>query len=282
MSLARAAALLLSAAVGAGAVWLALRGRAPRPEPEAPERAAVLNAGLPVVASAVPPAADAAEPEIAPEEVLALEDENRQLREQLVKLFNWILDNFQGHVALPDSMVGRLDLPAVDEQGVLHPELEAFLRISPEQREQINRALGTARAAMDRLRQESLRVEFPDEHRLVAVVAPFPEKGAEVREGLFADLHAALGAYRWDKMRASAGGGLERAFDQFGLSERRIEMEWVAARDGAEETLLMRDEIRIPEAGGAARITAREFPVSDLPAEYRFLLSELSAPEGDS
>jgi hypothetical protein len=170
----------------------------------------------------------------------------------------------------------------VDEQGVLHPELEAFLRISPEQREEINRAMGTARVAMDRLRQDALSLEFPDESRLVAVIAPFPEKGAEVREGLYADLHAVLGAYRWDKMRASAAGGLERAFDQFGLSERRIEMELVAARDGAEETLRMRDEVRIPEEDGAVRITAREFPVSDLPEEYRFLLSSLSAPEGDS
>lgn len=277
-----AAALLLSVATGAGSVWFALRGRDAMPSLAEPMRTVAPVAEAPTTVPSPSKAVEPVKPELTPEEALALEDENRQLREQLVGLFNWILDNFQGRVALPDSMVGRLDLPAVDEQGILHPELEAFLRISPEQRGEINRAMGTARAAMDRLQQEVLSFEFPDENRLVAVIPPFPEKGAEVREGLYADLHATLGAYRWDKMRASAGGGLERAFDQFGISERRIEMELVAARDGAEETLRMRDEVRIPEEDGSVRITAREFRVADLPAEYRFLLSSLPAPEGDS
>jgi hypothetical protein len=80
-------------------------------------------------------------------------------------------------------------------------------------------------------------------------------------------------------MKDSAAGGLARAFDQFGLSERRIEMEIKASQDGAGEYLWLRDEVRLPEESGAVRITAREFAVQDLPAEYQFLTTALSAPE---
>jgi len=209
----------------------------------------------------------------------ALEEENRQLREQLVGLFNWILTNFRGQIPLPEAMVSRLNLPAVTEEGVLHPDLEAFLRISSEQRVEINQALNTARAAMDFLRQDALKIDFPDERSLVAVLAPFPEKGGDVRARLYADLDAVLGTYRFGKMQESAGEGLANAFDQFGRSERRIEVEVVGAPAGGEEYLRMRDEVRLPEADGSIRISAREFSARDLPLEYQFLLSAPPSPE---
>ncbi|MDZ4199481.1 MAG: hypothetical protein U1E27_09380, partial [Kiritimatiellia bacterium] len=200
-------------------------------------------------------------------------EENRLLREQLIDLFNWILTTFKGHVPLSESLVARLDLPVVNDEGVLHPDLETFLRITASERETINQALTAASEAIESLNRSALRIEFPDESRLVAIRPPYPEEGEKVRQRLLTDLDGALGIYRFDRFLRAAQKDLDRAFDTFGRSERTIEMDLTASPESGEEILRIRDQIRLPEEDGSVRTETREIATRNLPPDYRFLFS---------
>lgn len=265
-------ALLVGILLGGAAmrVWI----RPPQPaRPPSTEQ----ETGAPASAEAPPPPPPVAKvsPELPMEpsadEMAEVLEDNRLLREQLTDLLHWILTNFQGHVPLPEPLVARMDLPVLDETGVLHPDLQSFLRISPTEREAVNRALATARDAVAYLRRSGLRAEFPDARRMIAHFPAFPEQGEEVRDRLYADLDAVLGLYRFDRMLLATRSDMQRSFDHFGLSERWIEFAVVASAGPGSERLHIRDEVRIPEDDGSIRIQAREISARDVPTDYRFL-----------
>ncbi len=267
----------------------------PRPAPAAVQTAPPAAAAVTPAPAASAKAGDPAEPAAAPPtraEALLGENEalreandglvleNGQLREHLSSVLNWILTNFRGRYAVPERLVGKLDVAAVADDFTLHEDLAEMLRITPAERERINAAFLSAREMVQAAEDEVLVALSPSPQVGLVEIPPFEARGEEVRKHLAAALESALGSNRAPWAASAAGRDLERRFGGFGRGTRTIRFELVYGEPGADPVVRIRDQREIPDGEGRRRIDATEMETDGIPPEYQPYASRLPGGMG--
>lgn len=277
----------MSAAVAGAYVGYRANPREARPAavaPAAPAAALLAPAAPPPAPAAADAGADAREAELA-----ALKDaeenltaENEKLRGHLNDLLNWILVNFRGRYPMPESMMGRVAMPAVADDFTVHAELAEFLKISPEEQDRLNAAFASARDMLQQAEAGVMKAESPTPNSAVVDIPPFEAEGETVRQTLVSAFEQALGAARSERLQQVAAADLDRQFSDFGKVHRTLRFELVYADGSGEPLLKVRDERVRAGQDGRRRIEATEFESRDVPEEYRFYLSRLPRGEGET
>lgn len=204
-----------------------------------------------------------------------LANENQAVRGKLNDVLSWILQNFRGTYPLPESYFSRLDVPSLQEDFSLHPELADLVRATPEEKEKINDALGTASAILREveLTTSSVRTTRPD--KVILTIPSFPEQGRYLRDDLYASIQSALGRDRFDRFLKAGETDLRGKFYEFGEASRTIIFELVDSPSGDFPDLVIRDAYVIPAGEREHEIRARESVVTNLPRGYRPFLAVL-------
>jgi len=195
--------------------------------------------------------------------------QNEQLREHLSGVLNWILTNFRGRYAVPERLVGRLDVSAVADDFTLHEDLAELLRITPEERERINAAFLSAREMVAAAEDEVMVTLSPTPEVGIVEIPPYESRGEEVRQHLAAALDSALGSNRAPWASSAAGRDLERRFGGFGRGTRTIRFELVYGDGESGPTVRIRDQREMPDGEGRRRIDAVEMDAESIPPEYQ-------------
>ncbi len=250
--------------------------------PAAVATQAVAAASEPVEAPAVPTRTEALLEEgeamrAANEDLLR---ENDRLREHLSSVLNWILTNFRGRYAVPERLVGKLDVAAVADDFTLHEDLAEVLRITPEERERINAAFLSAREMVQAAEDEVLVALSPTPEVGLVEIPPYEARGEEVRQHLVAALDSALGSNRAPWAASVAGRDLERRFGGFGRGTRTIRFELVYGDAESDPVIRIRDQREMPDGEGRRRIDAVEMEAGEIPAEYQPYASRLPGGAG--
>lgn len=211
-----------------------------------------------------------------------LAGENDKLKGHLNNLLNWVLANFRGRYPVPEGMMGRMNVPALGEDFLVHPELADFLKISPEEQQWINEAFLSARAMLQEAEGRVMTASLPTPDTAVVEIPPLEAEGEAVREMLVNTFEQALGAARSQRLQQVAAGDLERRFNDFGRARRTLRFELVYGDGSGTPMLKIRDEKVRADEDGRRRIEATEFESQDVPDEYRFYLSRIPGTEKES
>lgn len=267
----------------------------PRPAPAgvqaARPAAAAATAPAPATPAKAGEAADAGAPPTRAEALLGenetlreandgLVRENGQLRDHLSSVLNWILTNFRGRYAVPERLVGKLDVAAVADDFTLHEDLAEMLRITPAERERINAAFLSAREMVQAAEDEVLVALSPSPQVGLVEIPPYEARGEEVRKHLTAALESALGSNRAPWAASAAGRDLERRFGGFGRGTRTIRFELVYGEPGTDPVVRIRDQREMPDGEGRRRIEATEMEADGIPPEYQPYASRLPGGVG--
>lgn len=209
-----------------------------------------------------------------------LDEENRSLRGHLSGVLNWVLDNFRGRYAVPEHLVGRMDVPSITDEFELHDDLADLLRMAPAERARINEAFLGARAMVEAAESEVMRASVLSSDSAMVEIPLYEERGEEVRRHLLAALDSALGTNRSPWAAAAARRDLERKFGDFGQSARTIYFEIVMAGDGKGPVARIHDRRERVLEDGRRQIESTELEAADIPDEYARFFSVLTAAEG--
>lgn len=214
-------------------------------------------------------------------ESATLRTENTALKTQLEDLLNWILVNFKGRYPLSDKHLDRLQLQAAGEDYTLDPDVAEFLSITPEETTRINEAFAFARAAMQRLEDETMQITVEAPDRAAVAVPPYPEEGAALRDDLYARMDAVMGADRFGRFLQVSQGALDERYHGFGQAARALLFSLEKAEGQELPLLKIRDEWTTADGDGKRSIRATEWLTSEVPDAYRDLLIKVLQTEGD-
>lgn len=243
--------IILAAAACAGLTWRTAASdvEAPDPEPEGAIHA--------VAADIVSPGLSAARREI------------ERLQAERDAVLNWVLQNMQHRLPVPETMLTSMDAVAVDDAFELDAELAALVRATPEEAAAVNDALALAlRDAQVIWQRIATAVAYPDGDR-VATVPPHEAEGGAVRARFDTALRAALGEARADLLWKAAGRDLNRRFVFFGAGARVVRFTPLAVAGGGAWTRV-RDELVTADISGVRHIEAIEFETGEIPEAYGF------------
>lgn len=208
-------------------------------------------------------------------QVRGLRRENQDLKDRLVAVLNWILVNFKGRYPLPESFMGRLNVPAVTEGFTLHPEAAELLRITPDEEQKINDALAYAWEYMAEIEAAIIQVTNPRPDKVVLHIPTFAENGGVLKEDLYAALEITLGRNRFDRFLKTSGTDLEANFSRFGEASRTMVFELAYGQRGEAPQLKIKDGWVVELEPGVRQVTATESTVSNLPPKYTAYLAWL-------
>lgn len=268
-----AVALLLAVAAGGG-VWVALNAAEATNTP----------AGLQVAASvATPPSNSRADAGDMPEDSVqdrsrvegelkrALEEENRDLNRRYEELTRWMIENYRGKYPLPERLVESLRLDTVTETGEVSPDLVEILRLTGEEKAQVQGVIDYARALIRQTERDLVTVKEQSELRISYEVPVFPGVGQILRDEIFYSLENTLGAPRFDRMLDVAGESMREELHYYGEASRTLTFEIVMPANEGDHPpyLLIRDGWMVPD-GESVRISkVKETAALGLPENYR-------------
>jgi hypothetical protein len=248
--------IILAVAACTGLTWRAAASDADVSDPE-PEMV------VPAVAT-VPAAPESISPEIS-----AARREIERLQAERDAVLNWVLQNMQHRLPVPETLLTSMDAVAVDDAFELDAELAALVHATPEEIEVVNDALALAlRDAQVIWQRIATAVVYPDGDRVVTV-PPHEAEGGAVRARFDVALREALGEARADLLWKAAGRDLNRRFVFFGAGARVIRFTPLAVAGGGAWTRV-RDELVTADISGVRHIEAIEFEISQIPEAYGF------------
>ncbi len=207
-----------------------------------------------------------------------LEQENFRLRQQLHDVLQWILDNFRGRYPIPEHLVDRLHVTTLNDDFTVHDDFAALVRLSPEERRQLDAAFQAAHGMTLGIYAEVLRATVPSPTELVLEIPPHEDQGALVRQQIRDALRAVLGDARLPWAEATATNDLVRRFGYFGHGTRTVRFQLVESDERSEPRIRVRDEHSMEDPAGGRTMTIREFSADQLPHEYESLLQLLPSP----
>jgi hypothetical protein len=207
-----------------------------------------------------------------------LEQENFRLRQQLHNVLQWILDNFRGRYPIPEHLVDRLHVTTLNDDFTVHDEFASLVRLSPEERRQLDAAFQAAHGMTLSIYADVLRATVPSPTELVLEIPPHELQGDLVRQHIRGALRTILGDVRLPWAEAAATNDLAHRFGYFGHGTRTIRFQLVEGDEGTESRLRVRDEHSMEDPGGGRTVTIREFSTDQLPHDYESLLQLLPSP----
>jgi len=214
-------------------------------------------------------------------DVLALQLENEDLKTQLGDVLNWILANFQGRVPLSEQALSHLNLPPMDEDFALHPDLAEFLNISTDEKFLMEDAFDFTRGNLRVLQDQNLSITSPTPAQVMMTFAEFPEQGQALREDLYAALEASLGPERLNRLLTVSDESLNSAFDYFGQASRTLMFEIILDEADNQLKVVVNDGWFNSQDPDQALYSEKESVVSSLPKQYndfQYLLPDSFTP----
>jgi hypothetical protein len=212
---------------------------------------------------------------------MALVLENEAIQNQMSEVLTWVLDNFRGRYPLKETSLSYLDLPPVDEQFALHPELAEFMNISTDEQFLMEDAFNFTRGTLRVLQEQNLAVTSPTPAQVMMTFSNFPEEGLALREDLYAALEASLGSERLERLLTVSEDQLDAAFDYFGQATRTLIFEIILDEADNELKVVVNDGWFHEESADQVVYTESESVVSSLPLQYsdfQYLLPESFTP----
>lgn len=200
-----------------------------------------------------------------------LEQDHQDLQGRYAKMMEWMVENYRGKYPLPERLVQHLRIKPVTDTGEISGDLAELLKLSDEEKMQVQGFIQYARATAKQAERDLVRVLEQSELRISYEVPVFPEAGLPMREDLYARLESALGAPRFDRMIDVAGESLREELHYFGEASRNLSFEIILPMEGSGHPpyLLIRDGWMVPE-GDSVRLTkVKETAVLELPPSYR-------------
>ncbi|MGA1193500.1 MAG: hypothetical protein ACO3ZG_03855 [Kiritimatiellia bacterium] len=265
-----AVALLLAGAAATGS-WIAFSARETKAAiDQAQESSLLLENTLsnkPNLIENKTPASDAKSVTRDPE----LERENSELTRRYDELTRWMIENYQGKYPLAERLVDSLRLDTVTESGEVSPDLVEILRLTDEEKAQVQSVIDYTRSLVRQAERDLVTVTGQSELSISYEVPVFPEVGKIMRDDMFYSLEHAIGAPRFDRMLDVAGESMREEMHYFGEASRTLTFEIVLpANDGDHPPyLLIRDGWMVPDGDSVRVTTVKETAAMGLPDNYR-------------
>ena len=261
--------LLVAMLVGAGWVWMTTH-RQPSTEPAETDPSSTVQSSTPPSGSETPVSTPGETNVTAKAIDQQLLDDHLALQQRYNKMVQWMIDNYRGKYPLPQHLVGRLRIAPLGEDGALNPELVEILRLSDDEKAQVEDIFTYIRASLTEAELDRALITEQSEDQITITVPTFADVGGSLREDLFMTLETTLGGPRFDRMVDISGEQLREQFNYFGEASRTLTFQ-VIYPTGNEHPpyVLVKDGWVIPE-GESVRLTkVTETAITRLPETYR-------------